>query len=92
VIYTDSRYATALIAKTYDTNRDDYFFTAFREFPTATASFYYYTWVENDRIDLIANEFLGSPESWWKIMDFNPEIIDPFDIQVGTVVRIPNAL
>jgi len=24
-------------------------------------------------------------------MDFNPEIIDPFDIPIGTVIRIPVA-
>ena len=92
MIYSDSRYATGKVIVANDPRNNTYPTAVYRTFPTAKSGFYYYTWVENDRIDLIANEFLGSPESWWKIMDFNPEIIDPFDIQVGTVVRIPNAL
>jgi len=33
---------------------------------------------------------LGLPEYWWQIMDFNPEIINPFTITSGTYIRIPN--
>lgn len=92
MIYTDSRYASGNIVKTYDAKRANYNITAFREFPSQSASFYYYTWVENDRIDQIANEFLGSSDMWWVLMDFNPEIINPSNIQVGTVIRIPNVI
>jgi hypothetical protein len=62
-----------------------------RSFPVQKSKFYHYTWVEKDRIDILAEEFLGSPDLWWVIMDFNPELIDPFDIAVGTVLRIPSA-
>jgi hypothetical protein len=62
----------------------------YRTFPKARTNFYTYTWVEGDRIDLISNSLLGSPNFWWKIMDFNPEIINPFNIPVGTTLRIPS--
>ena len=47
--------------------------------------------VEQDRIDQVAKKFLGYSHLWWKIMDFNPETINPLDIAPGTVIRIPNA-
>jgi nucleoid-associated protein YgaU len=49
-----------------------------------------YTWQESDRIELVAYRFFKTPAVWWKIMDYNPEIGNPFDIPVGTVLRIPN--
>jgi hypothetical protein len=92
MIYSDSRYADSTIFKAYDVARDSYLVTTFRNFPEETSGFRYYTWVEGDRMDVVADYFLGNPSFWWRIMDFNPEIIDAFDIAVGTTIRIPNAL
>ena len=92
MIYSDSRYASGTIFKAYDVRRSGYRITAFRNFPDETAGFYYYTWVEGDRMDIVANSLLGNANLWWKIMDFNPEIIDAFDIPVGTILRIPSVV
>jgi hypothetical protein len=90
MIFTDSRYATGRIFKAYDSRKDVYSTTVFRRYPYSSTKFTAYTWTERDRLDLVAEKFLGSSDMWWSIMDYNPEIIDPFAIPVGTVVRIPN--
>jgi hypothetical protein len=89
MIYSDSRYADGTIFTANDSRTNLPRITVYRTFPTAQSKFYYYNWVENDRIDAVANDLLGSPLLWWKIMDYNPEVIDPFDIVVGTTIRIP---
>ena len=50
----------------------------------------YYTVVleTENRLDIIANEYYDSPRYWWVIALAN-EIMDPFDIPMGTVLRIP---
>jgi hypothetical protein len=90
MIYADSRYAQGLITKVQDPRNGAYRLAVYRKFPKARAQFYWYTWVQGDRIDIVASELLGSSVFWWKIMDFNPEIIDPFSIPVGTTLRIPS--
>jgi hypothetical protein len=90
MIYTDSRYADGLILKAQDARTETYRLAVYRKFPDAKFPFYYYTWVLGDRIDLVANDLLGSPNFWWKIMDANPEIIDPFSISIGATIRIPS--
>jgi len=89
MIFADSRYADGNFFRAYNSKKGQYDVVIFREMPNSTATFFYYTWVEGDRLDLIANEFLGDSNSWWKIMDFNPEVIDPLDIPIGYQLRIP---
>lgn len=91
MIFADSRYASGVVVKSYDARKPAYSVTLFRQFPTSTAEFYYYTWTQRDRIDLLAYELFGDPNLWWTIMDYNPEISNPFDIPIGTVLRIPGA-
>ena len=90
MIYTDSRYANGRLFKAYNLRKQDYDVTVFRNFPNQKASYFLYTWRESDRIDLVCKRFLGTAATWWKVMDYNPEILNPFDIPVGTVVRIPD--
>lgn len=90
MIFSDSRYADGNIFKSYDARTKKYGVTVLRNFPDDSQPFFYYTWAERDRIDGIAHRFYGDGDMWWKIMDFNPEIMNPFDINVGTVLRIPN--
>jgi hypothetical protein len=91
MIYTDSRYATGKVIKVQDARNSIYRLAVYRTFPTYRSNFYTYTWVEGDRIDQVSFSLLGSPSFWWKIMDLNPEIIDPFSIPAGTTLRIPSA-
>jgi hypothetical protein len=89
MIYTDSRYANGAIFKAHDARTNVYYANVRRRFPLLSSKFFHYSWVENDRIDAVAYSLLGDPQFWWMIMDFNPEVIDPFNIPVGTVLRIP---
>lgn len=50
-----------------------------------------HVWVETDRIDQVAEKYLGSGDRWWSVMDVNPEVMDAFAIQPGQVIRIPDA-
>jgi nucleoid-associated protein YgaU len=91
MIYTDSRYATGKISYINDSRLDSNQLSVYRAFPSLTSKFLTYTWTSEDRIDVVSSEFLGSPNLWWKIMDINPEVVDPFAIAPGTVIRIPSA-
>lgn len=88
MIYVDSRYADGNVIAIEDNSGPS--IAVLRQFPTDSSRFYGYVWKEKDRIDLVANTTLGSPSLWWRIMDFNPEVINPFSIPVGTVLRIPS--
>lgn len=89
MIYLDSRYVDGTVFKAYDSRTDKYQLTVFRNFPSYSVTFLIYEWVETDRIDDIALQFLGKADLWWQIMDLNPEILDPFNITPGTQLRIP---
>jgi hypothetical protein len=89
MIYSDSRYANGKILKAQDSRSGINRTAVYRVFPNAATEFYNYTWVEGDRIDVVANNLLGSPSFWWRIMDFNPELVDPTNIPIGTVIRVP---
>lgn len=90
MIYNDSRYATGILAKSYDARSSSVKVSVFRDQDNESAEFYYYTWTARDRMDILAHETLGSADLWWKIMDYNPEITDAFSIPIGTSLRIPN--
>lgn len=42
-----------------------------------------------DRFDLLAHQWLGEPERWWRIADANPHIRYPLDLKMGDRVVIP---
>ena len=89
MIFLDSRYVDGTIYKAYDARNGSFQLTVSRKFPTYTTSFFHYDWVETDRLDDLALQFLGSSDLWWQILDLNPEILDPFIISAGTQIRIP---
>jgi prophage DNA circulation protein len=89
-IYLDSRYADGPLFKARDGRTGNHIATVFREWPSSILSFFTYEVNEIDRIENIAVKFLGNAELWWKIMDINPEILNPFEIPPGTELRIPN--
>jgi hypothetical protein len=51
----------------------------------------YHVWQASDRIDVIAERYLGSGDLWWMIADINPEVLDPFAITPGTLLKVPSA-
>ncbi len=43
---------------------------------------------EENRLDIIAQNYYGESSYWWAIALAN-ELLDPFIVEVGTMVRIP---
>lgn len=91
MIFSDSRYATAKVYKTENPKTQNNSIVVQREWPELQSNFFYYIWIEGDRAESVAARLLGDSNLWWSIMDFNPEIINPFSIPVGTILRIPYA-
>jgi hypothetical protein len=54
-------------------------------------TFAFYRWTETDRIDNVARYFFEDETAWWVIADANPEILMWDEVEVGTIIRIPNA-
>lgn len=83
MIFNDSRYYDGTLAQDGDN------ILVFREFPKKqTARMFGYTWIDGDRIDQIADKFIGSPELWYEVMDLNPYILDPWNIPTAAVIRV----
>jgi hypothetical protein len=91
MIFLDSRYVDGTLTKTWNPRKQQYDLVVLRNWSTYVQSYFYYNWVETDRLDNLATKYLGNPSMWWEIMDINPEILDPFSITPGTQLRIPNA-
>lgn len=91
MIYLDSRYVDGPLVRAQDARNGDYTVAVLREWPSYATRFSIYEWVETDRLDIVAWKLYGNPAFWWKILDVNPEIIDPTSIAPGTQLRIPNA-
>lgn len=51
-------------------------------------NFFTVTESEKDRLDLVSYSYYGTSNYWWVIAIAN-EILDPFDVPVGTNLRIP---
>jgi len=45
---------------------------------------------DGERLDAIAYKYYKNPSFWWLIAEYNPEILDFFEVQPGTTLRIPN--
>lgn len=90
-IYLDSRYADGPLFKAYDGRTTRTVTSIYRTWPVLASRFLVYEVNEVDRIENLAVHFLGKSELWWKIMDLNPEVLNPFDIPPGTMLRIPSA-
>lgn len=89
-----SRYYDGPIAQVSSkTEANVYNISVFRQFPaTQTARYKEYAWEEGDSLANLAyySNALNTTEYWWKIMDLNPEITDPFSLEPGMIIRIPN--
>lgn len=89
MIFLDSRYIDGPLFKAHDARDGAYKLTVFREWPTYSSKFYQYEVVETDTIGNLASKFLGHPHLWYQIMDINPEVLNPFKLTPGTILRIP---
>lgn len=90
MIYADSRYIDGTLSKVYRSFSNTYEQTVYRTWPSYSVDFFYYTVTDIDRIEDLAGTYLGSSDLWWRIMDINPNILNPFEIPAGTEIRIPS--
>jgi hypothetical protein len=88
-IYLDSRYADGILFLAQEPKSNTNLMTVFRNFPTYNIDYYWYEVTENDRIENIATKTMGDPDLWWQIMDINPEVLNPFNLEPGLQLRIP---
>ena len=87
-----SRYYTAVPQQIKHKTTEVYTTAIYRVFPgTVKITYIDYTWADGDNLDYLAAAFLGNAKLWWQIMDINPTITDPLNIEPGTVIRIPKA-
>lgn len=91
MLETTSRYANGdfgVVKDKHSTQVTTYVYRKFNVTGKVYKYYVYYTKV-GDRLDVLASVIYGKPELWHKIMDVNPEILEPFSITPGTVIRIP---
>ena len=43
---------------------------------------------DENRIDLISNQYYGTPRYWW-VIAYASNIYNPLDLPIGTILRIP---
>lgn len=55
---------------------------------SAEDQYYTVTLYEKNRLDIVSNMYYSTPKYWWVIAIAN-NIIDPFDLPIGTNLRIP---
>jgi nucleoid-associated protein YgaU len=89
-IYQGSRYEYSTVdfvatSQDADNNAVVFYDSYFEE----SMGYFEYTVIEGDRLDQIADKFYHAPDRWWYILDNNPQISDPFNIPIGTVLRVP---
>lgn len=58
--------------------------------PETAFQFSYYTVKDGDRIDILAQRFLGDAELWWVIADYNPQWLYYDNLPPNTVLRVPS--
>lgn len=89
MILTGSRYVGQPVVHLVVDAEGDTAACVFGPPPSTSATFYYHTVVQGDRLDNLANDLYGVPDYWWKIAFANPEIFYPDDLVVGSIIRIP---
>lgn len=85
-----SRYYDGSLTQTSDKYTDAFVISVFRRFADSKeVNYITYTWKEGDNLSNLAEVFGVGAKYWWEILDINPEILDPFDIAEGTILRVP---
>ena len=85
-----SRYYDGSLSQSYNSLTNQYDISVLRTFPTSQkVNYIFYTWKEGDNLSDLGYRYSGGATYWWEIMDLNPEITDPLNIQPGDVIRIP---
>lgn len=87
MIHVGSRYIHTPI---YARSGQSFIFNIREKFKFNPENATYYTVVQGDSIDGIANKFYGNANLYWAIMDANPKLMSELDISAGDVLMIPD--
>ena len=61
----------------------------YRKFPESiTVPYVMYIWKDGDSYGALAETYLGGAKYWWKILELNPTLTDPFSIEPGTRITL----
>ena len=90
-IFQGSRYEYSVIDfVAVDTDADANAVVFYEKEDIGLIAYVEHTYIQGERLDVIANKYYRRPDLWWIILDANPQINDPLSIKPGTVLRIPN--
>lgn len=89
MISLQSRYADTDVVYVLDPKSQTTRPTLLRDYQEDPVTFRVHRWSEGDRWDFLAQEYLDAPTEWWRILDANPEILDPTSMKPGALVYIP---
>lgn len=84
------RYSNTLIQRNRE-GRRYYAANRYVEIPRSNNNLYVIT-TDEDRYDLLANQYYNNPSFWWVISSANPEYIGSMYPPSGVQIRIPNNL
>jgi hypothetical protein len=87
-IYQGSRYENAVVQKVLapDGSTRSTIMPVVRPVGSAVIL---HTVIDGDRIDILANNYLGDPTQWWQIADANPDWLWWDSLPAGLIIRIP---
>ena len=67
-----------------------YTIAVFRKFPASTkVNYIEHVWEYGDSLAALSEHYGDGAKYWWEILEINPNILSPFDIKPGQVIRIP---
>jgi len=81
-----SRYAAVVL---FTGQAEEFLGTRFPVDTTPRPDDRFHTVVEDDRVDLLAQRYLGQADLWWIICDYN-DIFFPLELEPGSILRIPS--
>lgn len=85
-----SRYYNGPLSQTPNKYTGAYEISVYRAFPKSeTVKYFVHTWASGEDLTALAAQYCGGAKYWWRILEINPEIADPFAIAPGVKVRVP---
>jgi nucleoid-associated protein YgaU len=92
MIDRSSRYYEGPLAQVKHKYTESYTIAVFKPvMESRTISYVEYVWVDGDTLGSLAASYLGNSKYWWEILEVNTNISDPFNIPIGTVLKVPHA-